>query len=173
MEYVMKYNFDEAVERRGTGCLKYDFAKERGKKEDVLPLWVADMDFAVASEIQEAIKERVDRQIFGYTMVSDTGYYEAFEKWCKDRYDWSFKREELVFSPGVVPALYQLIEDLAKPAGAKVITMTPAYGYFLHACEYNGVELAASPLKKNNGRFDIDFDDLESKAGDPSAASGN
>ena len=177
----MKYNFDEIIDRKNTnsmntdGWRSYIFRCGPDRKfpyadDEFIRMWVADMDFAVASEIQEAIKERVDRQIFGYTMVSDTGYYEAFEKWCKDRYDWSFKREELVFSLGVVPALYQLIEDLAKPAGAKVITMTPVYGYFLHACEYNGVELAASPLKKINGRFDIDFDDLESKAGDPSAA---
>ena len=107
----MKYNFDEIIDRKNTnsmntdGWRSYIFRCGPDRKfpyadDEFIRMWVADMDFAVASEIQEAIKERVDRQIFGYTMVSDTGYYEAFEKWCKDRYDWSFKREELVFPVG-------------------------------------------------------------------------
>ena len=175
----MKYNFDEIIDRKNTNSMNTDGwrsyifgcgAERRFSYEDdeFIRMWVADMDFAVAPEIREAIKDRVDRQILGYTMVSDEGYYEAFEKWCRDRYDWEFDRRELVFSPGVVPALYQLIENLAKPAGLKVLTMTPAYGYFLHACEYNGVELVCSPLKYSNGKFEIDFDDLARKAWDPS-----
>ena len=175
----MKYNFDEIIDRKNTnsmntdGWRSYIFGCGTERKfsyedDEFIRMWVADMDFAVAPEIREAIKERVDRQILGYTMVSDEGYYEAFEKWCRDRYDWEFDRKELVFSPGVVPALYQLIEDLAKPAGLKVLTMTPAYGYFLHACEYNGVELVCSPLRYSNGKFEIDFDDLARKAWDPS-----
>ena len=102
----------------------------------------------------------------GYTMVYDRGYYDALLKWCKDRYDWSFDEEQIVFSPGVIPALYQLVEDLVGK-NEKVLTMTPAYGFFLHACEYNGVELVTSPLKRENGRFEIDFDDLEKKASEP------
>lgn len=175
----MKYNFNEIIDRKNTNSMNTDGwrsyifgcgAERKFSYEDdeFIRMWVADMDFAVAPEIREAIKERVDRQILGYTMVSDEGYYEAFEKWCRDRYDWEFDRKELVFSPGVVPALYQLIEDLAKPAGLKVLTMTPAYGYFLHACEYNGVELVCSPLRYSNGKFEIDFDDLARKAWDPS-----
>ena len=175
----MKYNFDEIIDRKNTNSMNTDGwrsyifgcgAERKFSYEDdeFIRMWVADMDFAVAPEIREAIKARVDRQILGYTMVSDEGYYEAFEKWCRDRYDWEFERKELVFSPGVVPALYQLIEDLAKPAGLKVLTMTPAYGYFLHACEYNGVEMVCSPLRYSNGRFEIDFDDLARKAWEPS-----
>ena len=175
----MKYNFNEIIDRKNTNSMNTDGwrsyifgcgAERKFSYEDdeFIRMWVADMDFAVAPEIREAIKERVDRQILGYTMVSDEGYYEAFEKWCRDRYDWEFDRKELVFSPGVVPALYQLIEDLAKPAGLKVLTMTPAYGYFLHACEYNGVEMVCSPLRYSNGKFEIDFDDLARKAWDPS-----
>ncbi len=176
----MKYNFDEIIDRKNTnsmntdGWRSYIFRCGPDRKfpyadDEFIRMWVADMDFAVAPEIIEAIRERAGRRIFGYTMLSDTGYYEAFEKWCRDRYDWSFRREELVFSPGVVPALYQLIEDLAKPSGAKVLTMTPAYGYFLHACEYSSVELLTSPLKYTGSGFEPDFEDLEQKARQPSA----
>lgn len=76
-------------------------------------------------------------------------------------------REELVFSPGVIPALYQIVEDLVKPDHGKVLTMTPAYGFFLHACEYNGVELVTSPLRKVAGRFEMDWEDFRRKAADP------
>lgn len=124
------------------------------------------MEFAVAPEIRQAIIDRVNRKILGYTIVSDQGYYDALLKWCKDRYDWTFEKEELVFSPGVIPALYQLVEDLVAK-DEKVLTMTPAYGFFLHACEYNGVELVKSPLKKSEGRFEIDFEDFAQKAADP------
>ena len=135
--------------------------------DEFIRMWVADMEFAVAPEIREAMKDRIDRKILGYTTISDDQYYNALNKWCNDKYDWTFKKEELTFSPGVIPALYQLVEDLVKPCGGKVLTMTPAYGFFLHACEYNNVELVKSPLINDNGNFKIDFDDLASKAADP------
>ena len=176
----MTYDFDTIIDRRGTnsenmdGWRAYIFhcGPERAfpyRDEEFIRMWVADMDFSVAPEILQAIHERVDRKILGYTLVSDEGFYEALEGWCRSRYGWTFPREELVFSPGVVPALYQLVEDLVKPSDGKVLTMTPAYGFFLHACEYNGVELLSSPLKQAEGRFVIDFDDLERKAADPAA----
>ena len=118
-------------------------------------------------EIRQAITDRVDRRILGYTLVYDKGYYEALRAWCESRYGWSFPKEQLTFSPGVIPALYQLTEDLVKPLNGKVLTMTPAYGFFLHACEYNGVELVTSPLREENGRFSVDWEDLETKAADP------
>lgn len=173
----MKYNFDEIIDRKNTnsenvdGWRPYIFKCGPEKvfpyaDDEFIRMWVADMEFAVAPEIRQAIIDRVERKILGYTIVSDSGYYEALLKWCKDRYDWGFKKEELVFSPGVIPALYQLVEDLVAK-DEKVLTMTPAYGFFLHACEYNGVELVKSPLKKTNGRFEIDFDDFDKKAADP------
>ena len=173
----MKYNFDEIIDRKNTnsenvdGWRPYIFKCGPEKvfpyaDDEFIRMWVADMEVAVAPEIRQAIIDRVERKILGYTIVSDSGYYEALLKWCKDRYDWGFKKEELVFSPGVIPALYQLVEDLVAK-DEKVLTMTPAYGFFLHACEYNGVELVKSPLKKTNGRFEIDFDDFDKKAADP------
>lgn len=174
----MKYNFDEIIDRRNTnsenvdGWRPYIFhcGPERQfpyKDEEFVRMWVADMEFAVAPEIRQAIIDRVDRKILGYSIVSDDGYYEALKNWCKNRYQWSFPKEQLVFSPGVIPALYQLVEDLVKTVKGKVLTMTPAYGFFLHACEYNGVELVTSPLIKKEKHFEIDFFDLEQKAADP------
>jgi len=173
----MKYNFDEIIDRKNTnsenvdGWRPYIFKCGPERKfnyadEEFIRMWVADMEFAVAPEIRQAVKDRVDRKILGYTIVSDEGYYDALQKWCAERYDWTFDKEELIFSPGVIPALYQLVEDLVAP-DEKVLTMTPAYGFFQHACEYNNVELVKSALKKENGTFKIDFDDLEKKAADP------
>ena len=174
----MTYNFDEIIDRRNTnsenvdGWRPYIFhcGPERVfpyKDEEFIRMWVADMEFAVAPEIRQAIIDRVNRQILGYSIVSDNGYYEALRTWCESRYGWSFPKEQLTFSPGVIPALYQIVEDLVKPVGGKVLTMTPAYGFFLHACEYNDVELVTSPLKELNGRFEMDWVDFEKKASDP------
>ena len=174
----MTYNFDEIIDRRHTnsenvdGWRPYIFhcGPERVfpyKDEEFIRMWVADMEFAVAPEIRQAIIDRVNRQILGYSIVSDGGYYEALRTWCESRYGWSFPKEQLTFSPGVIPALYQFVEDLAKPTGGKVLTVTPAYGFFLHACEYNGVELVTSPLRKEHGRFEVDWADFEKKASDP------
>ena len=156
-----QFQFDLVPDRRGSGSTKWDVG------ENELPMWVADMEFAVAPEILQAITDRVDRRILGYTLVYDKGYYEALRAWCESRYGWSFPKEQLTFSPGVIPALYQLTEDLVKPLNGKVLTMTPAYGFFLHACEYNGVELVTSPLREENGRFSVDWEDFETKAADP------
>ena len=174
----MTYNFDEIIDRRNTnsenvdGWRPYIFhcGPERVfpyKDEEFVRMWVADMEFAVAPEIRQAIIDRVNRQILGYSIVSDDGYYEALRTWCETRYGWTFPKEQMTFSPGVIPALYQIVEDLVKPVGGKVLTMTPAYGFFLHACEYNGVELVTSPLKEVNGRFGMDWADFEKKASDP------
>lgn len=175
----MTYDFDSIIDRHNTnsenmdGWRSYIFhcGPERTfpyRDDEFIRMWVADMDFSVAPEILQAIHTRVDRKILGYTLLSDEGFYHALDAWCRGRYGCTFPREELVFSPGVVPALYQLIEDLVKPCSGKVLTMTPAYGFFLHACEYNGVELVTSPLRQAaDGRFAIDFDDLARKAADP------
>lgn len=173
----MKYNFDEIIDRKNTNSENVDgwrpYIFKCGPErvfpyadDEFIRMWVADMEFAVAPEIRDAIKERVDKKILGYTIVSDDGYYKALNKWCQDRYQWGFEKEELVFSPGVIPALYQLVEDLVAP-DEKVITFTPAYGFFLHACEYNNVQLVQSPLIKKDGQFYIDFEDFEKKASDP------
>ena len=174
----MNHNFDEIIDRTGTnsenveGWRPYIFHCGPEKKfpyadDEFIRMWVADMEFAVAPEIRQAIIDRVDRKILGYTCVFDDGYYQALNGWCMKKYDWSFKKEELTFSPGVIPALYQLVEDLVKPYNGKVLTLTPAYGFFLHACEYNDVELVTSPLQKQGGAFRVDWEDFEKKAADP------
>ncbi len=173
----MRYNFDEIIDRRNTNALNTDgfrgYIFHAGpekvfpfKDEEFVRMWVADMEFATPPEICQAIRDRVDRRIFGYTMMYDSAYYQAFSKWCKDRYDWSFPEEQLCFSPGIIPALYQLVEDLVAK-DEKVLTMTPAYGYFLHACEYNNVELVGNKLNHKDGYFTIDFDALDKQAADP------
>ncbi len=173
----MKYNFDEIIDRRNTNALNTDgfrgYIFHAGpekvfpfRDEEFVRMWVADMEFATPPEICNAIKERVDKRIFGYTMVFDSAYYRALNQWCKSRYGWSFPEEELCFSPGIIPALYQLIEDLIGDGETFVIT-TPSYGYFLHAAEYNNVPVVCSDLLNDNGSFSIDFDDLDRKCSDP------
>lgn len=173
------YNFDEIIERRGTNALNTDgfrgYIFHAGpekvfpfKDEEFVRMWVADMEFAVAPEILQALHERVDRRIFGYTGVYDDGYYNVFSKWCLDHYGWSFPKEQLCITPGIIPALYQLAETLCTK-DEKVLINTPAYGYFAHAAEYAGVDILTSDLKKRaDGTFELDFDDFERKCADPS-----
>ena len=116
----MKYNFDEIIDRRGTNALSTDgfrgyiFRADDSmvfpyKDEEFIRMWVADMEFAAPPEIIDAIKERLDRRIFGYTRVFGDDYYNSFSGWCESRYDFTFEREHLVISNGVIPALYELI----------------------------------------------------------------
>jgi len=173
------YNFDEMIDRKNTNALNTDgfrgYIFHAGpekvfpyKDEEFIRMWVADMEFACAPEILDALRQRIDRRIFGYTGVFDSSYYESFRKWCIDHYDWDFPQEELCFSPGIIPALYQLIETLCTK-NEKVLINTPAYGYFLHAAEYSGLNALYSPLKKNeNGEFSLDYEDFEKKCADPS-----
>ncbi|MDD3173888.1 MAG: hypothetical protein PHF63_09535 [Herbinix sp.] len=110
-------------------------------------MWIADMEFATLPDICEAIKERADKRIFGYSKVFDREYYKAFLGWCKKHYDWSFEKEELVFSPGIIPALYELVEEFVGHE-EKMLIVTPAYEFFKHAAEYNKIELICSDLKR-------------------------
>lgn len=174
----MKYNFDEIIDRQNTNALNTDgfrgYIFHAGpekvfpyKDDEFVRMWVADMEFSTPPEVLEAIKARLDRRILGYSYLYTADYYNAFSKWCKDKYDWGFPRKELAFSPGIIPALYQLAEILVG-RDEKAITVTPAYGYFLHTAEYNDIELVKSPLLiDEQGRFSIDFEDLEKKCADP------
>ena len=172
----MKYNFDEQIDRRNTNALNTDgfrgYIFHAGpekvfpyKDEEFIRMWVADMEFATAPAVCQAMKERIDRRIFGYTNVFGTDYYEALKKWCEDLYGWSFPQEELTFSSGIIPALYELAEDLLEKDETILIT-TPAYGFFQHTAEYNHVGLSCSPLKRVDGMFQIDFEDFERKCAD-------
>ena len=172
------YHFDEIIDRRNTNALNTDgfrgYIFHAGpekvfpyRDEEFIRMWVADMEFAAAPEILEALRERIDRRIFGYTGLYDDGYYQSFRKWCLDRYGWDFPQEQLCVSPGIIPALYQLTENLCA-YGEKVLIHTPAYGYFLHAAEYARKEVLLSPLKRNGtGTFVLDYEDFEARCADP------
>lgn len=174
------YNFDEIIDRTHTNALNTDGFRGyifHAGPEKVFPyaddefvrMWVADMEFAVAPEICDALRARINRRIFGYTGVYDDDYYQSFRKWCLDHYDWEVKNEELTFSPGIIPALFQLVETLCA-RDEKVIINTPAYGYFAHAAEYNNVEFLRSPLKRDaDGHFTMALENFEKCCADPKA----
>ena len=173
----MTYNFDEIIDRTNTNALNTDgfrsYIFNAGpekvfpfKDKEFIRMWVADMEFATPPEICQAIKERVDKRIFGYTQVFDNDYYESFSKWCDNYYDWTFPKEELVFSPGIIPALYSLGEILLAK-DEKILINTPAYGFFKHTATYNDKELVCADLKNDGGYFTIDFEDFEKRASDP------
>lgn len=174
------YDFDQIIDRRHTNALSTDGFRDYifhvGPEtvfpyadEDFIRMWVADMDFGVAPEILHELHRRIDRRILGYTGVYDHDYYQSFSKWCQDHYGWSFPEEELCFSAGIIPALYQLAEILCTP-DEKVIFNTPAYGYFQHATDYAHVDALYSPLKRRpDGTFEMDFEDFEEKCADPQA----
>ena len=115
-----KYNFDQMIDRRGTNCLKYDFAVERGKDADVLPLWVADMDFQVADGIRERLHQSVEHGIFGYS-ESKEDYYQAVAGWYRENFSWEPKKSWLVKTPGVVFAIAMAVQAYTKPGDGVLI----------------------------------------------------
>ena len=172
----MIYNFDEIIERKGTNAMNTDGFREYifhappemkfpYSDDEFIRMWVADMEFATPPEVIDAIKERADKRIFGYTKVFDPEYYRAFSSWTKKFYDWTFPKEHLVTSNGIIPALYELISHICKP-NEKVLIMTPSYAYFKYAADFNNIETLCSNLVENNGYYTIDFEDFENKAKD-------
>ena len=160
----MTYNFDELIERRDTNSYKWDSAASA----EVLPMWVADMDFRTAPAIIDALRRRVEHGIFGYTRVPQA-YYEAVGGWFSRRHGWtSLQTEWMMYTSGVVPALSAVIKALTRP-GDKVIAQTPVYNCFFSSIRNNGCELLANPLKREGDTYRMDFDDLERKAADPQA----
>lgn len=157
----MKYDFDHINERRGTGSYKWDSAAGR----NVLPLWVADMDFRTAPAIVDALRRRVDQGIFGYTLVGDS-YYSAVTDWFAQRHGWSIDRDWIMYTSGVVPAISAVIKALTRPGDA-VLTLTPVYNCFFSSIRNNGCATVESELAYDGHTYAIDFDDLERKAADP------
>lgn len=156
-----RYDFDRIIERKGTSCLKYDFAKARLGRDDLLPMWVADMDFALPEEILSPIKERVDHGIFGYTEPDDE-YYEVLEKWFSDHYGWEIKRSWNTVTPGVVYALAVAVKAFTNEGDA-VLIQKSVYYPFQEVIEDNDRKCVSNDLKEVNGRYEIDFEDLETK----------
>ena len=156
----MKYNFDEIVPRRNTNSYKWDSAAN----DDVLPFWVADMDFRTAPPIIDALEKRVQHGVFGYTKVPQA-YYDAVTGWFERRHSFTFQKEWTLYTTGVVPALSAIIKALTVP-GDKVIIQTPVYNCFFSSIRNNGCEIVSNQLIYKNGTYIIDFDDLEEKAAD-------
>lgn len=157
----MKYDFDEVISRRGTLSYKWDSATDA----EVLPLWVADMDFRTSPAIIKALQRRVAHGIFGYTRVPDA-YYQAVTNWFARRHGWNIQREWMIYTSGVVPAVSAVIKALTVP-GDKVLVQTPVYNCFFSSIRNNGCTLAASPLLRIGNTWQMDFEDLERKASDP------
>ena len=158
----MKYDFDQVITRRGTGCVKWD---ESGQ-EDVIPLWVADMDFAVAPAIQEAIRQRAQHPVFGYTHVQDD-YYEAVASWFQRRHGWTIQREWILYTTGVVPAMSVAVKAFTMP-GERVLILSPDYNCFFSSIRNNGCEVAESVLvwSEEEKRFLVDWDSFETICAD-------
>lgn len=159
----MKYDFDEIIPRRNTNSYKWDSAADA----EVLPMWVADMDFRTAPCIVEALKQRVEHGIFGYTRVPDA-YYEAVSRWFARRHDWTIARDWMIYTSGVVPAISAIIKALTSP-GDQVIVQTPVYNCFFSSIRNNECEIVSSPLLYEENTYRIDFEDLERKAANPKA----
>lgn len=153
-------NFDEIIDRRGTDCLKYDFAVKRGKPADVLPLWVADMDFKTSSYVEDALIARSRQGIFGYT-ESTEDYFEALAGWMKRHHNWEIREEWLIKTPGVVFALAMAVKAFTNP-GDRVIIQQPVYYPFSQVIQDNGREIVSSDLiLGEDNRYHIDFEDFE------------
>lgn len=156
----MRYNFDEIVQRRGTNSYKWDSADDA----DVLPMWVADMDFRTAPAIIEALQQRVAHGIFGYTRVPDA-YYKAVINWFGRRHNWKIQKDWMIYTSGVVPAISAVIKALTQP-GDKVLVQTPVYNCFFSSIRNNGCEIVSNPLVYKENTYVIDYEDLERKVAD-------
>lgn len=161
---MQKFDFDELTQRRNTSSLKWDTIEDG----EVIPLWVADMDFRTAPAVTEALRRRVASGIFGYVDVPER-YYDALIRWFKHRHDWEIDRNRVIYTSGVVPAISAIIKALTVP-GDGVILQTPAYNCFFSSIRNNGCRNIENPLvRKEDGdgfSFHIDFEDLEKLASD-------
>lgn len=155
----MQYNFDIPVNRRDTNSLKWNV------KENELPMWVADMDFQTAPEIQTAIQKRVEHGVFGYSIIPDK-WYQAIIDWWKRKHTFSIEKEWLTFCAGVVPAVSSIIRKLTT-VGENILVQTPVYSIFFNSIINNGRIALENPLIYQEERYEIDFEDLEKKLSNP------
>ena len=157
----MSYDFDKVIDRSGTKSLKYDFATARGRKEGLISMWVADMDFPTAPQVLESLRDSVNHGIFGYTETDDA-YYESVAGWYKKHFNWDTKKEWLIKTPGVVFALAIAIRTFTKENDG-VLIQQPVYYPFSEVIVDNNRKLVNSPLKLKGDRYEIDFEDFERK----------
>lgn len=173
----MKYNFDQIIDRRNTNAMSLsgyrnylfgtsiDAFNSDYADTDLIPMWIADMEFTSPREVTEAVVKRANHGIFGYSQIFDQNYSKAFLSWSKQYYDWEFNTDHLVTAHGVIPALFALVKYICA-SDEKVLIMTPSYAFFKLATEGGGRELVTSDLVYNNGDYTIDFEDFRRKAED-------
>ncbi|MBR1549763.1 MAG: pyridoxal phosphate-dependent aminotransferase [Bacteroidales bacterium] len=159
---MKQYDFDTPIDRHGTDCFKWDAMPAMYHRDDLTPMWVADMDFRSPDFVMEAIRRRCDHEVLGYTMPSD-GYWQAVTSWLAKHYDIHTTRESLHFIPGIVAGISYALLCLTQP-GDKVLVTTPVYPPFLNLPRESGRELVCCQLKIADNRFVIDFDDFERRA---------
>jgi cystathionine beta-lyase len=155
----MRYDFDRVIDRRGTDSIKWDIP------EDVIPMWVADMDFETAPAVVKAISDRAAHGIYGYTKVPDE-WYEAYIGWWMDRHNYAMKKEWLMFSTGIIPTISSCVRKLTTP-NENVIIQTPVYHIFFNSILNNGARVLENPLVFRDGAYSMDYEDLEKKMADP------
>lgn len=160
----MTYNFDEIIDRQNTACIKYDARGTIFGKADVLPMWVADMDFRTPGFVMEAIRERATHEILGYSLRTDA-YFESLIQWLKRRHNWNIRKEWVAFSPGIVPAVNVAVLAYTQQ-NDKIIVQPPVYFPFFGAVKDHKRELVFNPLIMRNGRYQMDYDNLEQLCSD-------
>ena len=152
-------DFDRVVDRRGTECLKYDFAVKRGRPKDILPLWVADMDFPTSSYVQEALIRQAEHGIFGYSDGQEA-YFRALQGWLVRRHQWQIEEEWVLRTPGVVFAIAMAVPAFTRE-GEAVLIQQPVYYPFSEVIRDNGRRVVSSDLVLREGRYEIDFENFE------------
>lgn len=173
----MQYDFDHIIDRSGTGSVKWDLYSAGSHSGPItpvgieleddgpIPMWVADMDFPAPQPVIDALQKRVSHGLFGYTRVTDS-YFESVIGWFNRRHNWDIKKEWISTSPGIVPACHFAVRTFCEP-GDKVLIQQPVYYPFFRSITNGGCEIVSSALIENNGKYEMDFDDLEVKASDP------
>ena len=158
----MKYNFDELIDRRGTDALKLEALLPRWGREDLIPMWVADMDFRTPPFIVEVIKKRIECEILGYT-EKPHAWYQSIIDWQQKRHQWAITKEMISFVPGVVPAIVMAVEAFTQ-VGDPVLIQPPVYYPFAAAIRNTGRKVVTNPLLLKDEQYQIDFEDFEEKA---------
>ncbi len=167
MEYTSAY-FDAYLERRGTGSIKWDGCNEKfgvPAAEEMIPMWIADMDFRSPREVIEAIVEKAKSQAYGYAVKPDS-FFQAIIRWVERRYHWKVEKEWIIFTPGVIPGFHIAIQNFTKP-GDGIIVQTPVYYPFMDGVKNNGRKLVLNPLIERDGDWFMNFDDLEEQVKNP------
>lgn len=157
----MKYNFDEVISREGTNCEKFDARAQIFGRADVIPMWVADMDFAAPSAVVEAIRKRAEHPVLGYSYRSDN-YWQSIIGWVYRHSGWKIQREWLDFTPGVVSGIVYALRAFTEP-GDRIVIQPPVYHPFARQIHLNDRVVVNNPLRETNGHYEIDFEDLDRK----------